>query len=1372
VFSRPTLFNRVPRVQYPDLSQVELELPNAPERNETSDIHWSIALMPLMGFGTMALFYLSRGNAMNAILPLVILAGVSIFSTIMLHRWRGRSAQKQQEQRQRDYERLLTNKEIRLHATQKAFMGMWANLYPTPAELFAKALDNAPNLWERRPQDVDFMRYRLGIGRVALPIHVKTADIDSLRGEDERILRLLERYRTLNGAPFVASLKDDGATAIVSKRSMALASVRAIVTQVALAHAPQDLQITVIAPTSAITDWDWAAWLPHVQQNEPLSVAFTPSTTRNTLGYLSQVLDQRRETQTQSPFILVVIDDPHALQSDPAYTLLLREGERWGVGVLCVVNAYSDVPSDCKTVLHIEVGGTFRYQKIGVGGMVWQGELIDQLPLTETTHIARALAPIQVAESETNGRVPSQVELLELYQISRVQHLTIQLAQRWTRPLDGVFPRPVPIGRESLTTETMLWLDETHHGPHGMLAGTTGSGKSELLQSLVCALAIEHDPRFLTFLLIDFKGGSTFRPFENLPHTVGMVTNLDVAEVRRVLEALKSDIEGRQQFLKEINVRDIHQYHRFYTTEERLKHPDYRPMPRLVIVVDEFAQLAREMPEFLSELVKTAQVGRSLGLHLILGTQSPMDVITDEMNANLQFRICLRVQNATASRSMLQRPDAAYLPSNRPGRGYLQVGERGLFKQFQGAYSGSEFQENPTEDQSILELMRATGDTLNLLKDSATLLNSSEPYSVAHAISDTIRAYVQQQRVPMPKRLLLPSLPQRHTLLNVHSGISGGCDGYRWVTSLDERGQVIPIGSAPIGLVDDVVNRTQYPLWINFNLSSQHPRLNEGHLLVVGAPASGKTTLLRTLALSLGVLHSPDALQMYFLSFTGAGLNTVSQLPHAEKVVTGAEPERVRRLFSRLLKTLDSRLNQASTVPHIVLFIDQYEQFREMYRDAHGQDLERIINEGRAVNIYVVLTASSITAIPDRTRAMIPQRIALQQASPADYVLTVGRVLQNIEAPFVQGRGFIHASPPLLMQVCLPSLNPLVTLNDSSVQESLSQAVNALQDAYRLMSLGQGNSHLYLQAPSQLTELPQKVTLAQLSPLQNSPAHVVTPLGWTDDDGLSVYSLDWWNDGVHFVVVGPPASGKTNLLQQVILSGARQHSPAQLRFLLVDFNQRSLRPLENLKHVIHRATDVLELKVQLNNLQAELTAFQRQGGILPVTALVIDDYELFVDVLANDYDVLHQLRHLTRFYNDVPFHVWVAGYLERPADPFIKQLLMRRSGLGLVTRESLQRLNLRTAHLSSELMTVGRAFVPQGNRVDVVQTAWVEDVTRYVNQLNDQVWIDDMNAHWFYPASKAQDFTRQANRFSLDSLDIDTQGLVDDLLNGNPNDVE
>ncbi len=1397
--------NRPPRLQLPQLPLETIDIPAPPKLPAPPAAAWFITVIPILGIGVLALFYIFRAfdnptNFLSA-LPLLFLALFSIGGALFAQRWRRLDYEQKRLETMLEYQRTLDKKRVRLQAASDAQIALLEARFPSPENTLTLALSRQPPLWERRPDDSDFATFRIGLGRIpsAIPVTAPNADLDT--PELERALTLSETYRFLNDAPVICALPEIFSVAFCGPRSQMMKTLRAALCRLATDHAPQDLHIHVIA--SRDSEWRWLEWLPHTSQSHRGGsadlLAFTPDDQHKLLTNLSQVIDERKQHRdvARTPHVLLIIDGTHLAESEAVYRTLLREGGTLGASVICVVNSLDNVPGDCRAVVEIADNGRFRLGQI-------EGSIADSLSLQEAEHIARALASVVIREADGGGRIPRHVDFLDLYNVSRVEELRQRIIANWSKPV-GQLPYPALIGRESLTAATEIWLDEDHHGPHGVLAGTTGSGKSELLQTLVCSLVIEHDPRLLNLLLIDFKGGSTFNVFADLPHTVGMITNLDGLLVERALEALKAETQYRQQFLKKMNVRDIMQYHRFYNRDDQ-------PLPHLFIIVDEFAQLAKEMPDFMRELVRTAQVGRSLGLHLLLGTQSPMEVVTEEMNANLQMRICLRVQNIEASRAMLRRPDAAYLPAGWPGRGYLQVGERS--KQFQTAYVGGDYvRTHGDEPQITLELITDNGIVIDLMADSrrASPISHDELYTTARAIVETVISCARE--IPPMPPLLLPPLEDRMTLAPALDKFAvGGWHEGEWLPpGRDHFRRPIKLGSAPIGLVDNVYDRTQYPLWVHLNANDREV---SGHLLVIGGPGSGKTTLLRTLALSESLFHPPDRLNLYFLSFTGGGLNDLGDLPHAESVVHGSETERVRRLFRRLIQILNARQRGTPAEPTIILFIDQYEQFRDTFYELHMADFERLVNEGRAVGIYLVITASGMAAIPERLRSLIPQRIALRVGAASDYLLTVGAV--RLESPLPKGRGFITHSPPVMCHISLPALDDHAD-TDAQILESMRELIHAMRESHA-------------QNPAPIRELPARIPLNSL-PLPRSDGadkqanirpdaaqlpsprsgeglgvgmrkglgegftNVITPLGRYDDDGLNIFSLDWRESGPHFVITGPPRSGKTNLLHAAVLSAAQQFSPDELRFLLVDFNARSLSALAPLKHVIARVTTPAELDSQLAHLQAELAyshsrkssdtssflplskALERgSGGEVDArglraevrTILIIDDYDLFAESLPTQ--TLRDLRDCAR----LDMHVWAAGYLERPVDPLIKLLLLKRSGFALVAKDSLLNLNVRIASLPNEPMPEGRAYYAQHSTVQVIQTALVENPPLMVNRINAQIWPDAPYARWLSdqsaaPPPSSPEIDSPPRR---DSLDIDTAGLIEDMLGKPPEDKD
>jgi len=1056
-------FNRPPRQQFPRLDNQPIDIPAPPPAPDLPDQNLLITVLPVLGIGVMAIFYVLRaaagglGSSLLFAIPLLILAIFVIAATVMAHRWRRKDHEKRTLQNELDCIRALQSKRARLQAANDAQIALLKATHLAPENWLQMALSRDLRLWERRATDSDFLSFRFGVGYVPTAVKINTPDPDLDNALLDRAFALADDYRTLENAPVVTSLQHDVAVGVYGQRGRMLAAMQSAICHLAMSHAPSELHIHLISSQTNYDDWQWMEWLPHCNYGQRTNaadlLAFDGDQTRNLLGNLSQIIDERKEHKDISrlPHLLVVFDNPQLAESEPIYSTILREGDLVGASALCLVSRFEYVPQDCRSVIAIEENGTFRYERGGTQPLTIAGTQIDKLSKQDAEHIARALSSVIMHESGSGGRIPRRVDFLDLYGVRYVHELKEQIRQRWEREIyQGVLPHPIPIGRESLAVSTEMQLDEDHHGPHGVLAGTTGSGKSELLQTLVCSLAIEHDPRLLNLLLIDFKGGSTFNSFADLPHVVGTITNLDGALIARALEALRAEIHWRQQFLEHTNVRDITQYTRYYIkSAQYLDQSQYDPLPHLFIIVDEFAQLARELPDFMRELVRIAQVGRSLGLHLILGTQSPMDVITDEMNANLQFRICLRVQNIEASRAMLRRPDAAYLPAGWPGRGYFQVGERALFKQFQTAFVGADYQppvENQAEDEEkILEIITDSGERVNLLPEIHTTYPPGvvpadalgEPYTVASAVCETIQDYSEAVNIPPANPILLPPLSESMTLAEPFSKIDyQGWDGEKW----QMPDQNYSVGSAPIGIIDDIYERTQHPLWIHLSANSDE---RSGHVIVVGSPGTGKTTFIRTLAISQAIQHPPEKLQMYLLSFTGAGLDTLGNLPHAETVIHGNETERVRRLFGRLIHLLDERqaTTEQTAQPIIMLCIDQYEQFRDSYREQHHAALDRLLNEGRSVGMVVVLTMSNIAAIPDRLRSLVQQRIALQLGDTGDYTLAVGRIRSYYDSYLPGGRGYVYHSPPLLCQTSFPCLLDYVS-NESDALKAMTETVS------------------------------------------------------------------------------------------------------------------------------------------------------------------------------------------------------------------------------------------------------------------------------------------------------------------------------------------
>jgi S-DNA-T family DNA segregation ATPase FtsK/SpoIIIE len=1109
-----------------EASAFRLPAPPAPPRHTPVPV--LVTLLPLLAAAGMAVVL---GSA--SLLLFAVLGPVSLVASVVSARRRDRRAFRAERER---HQQIRTDVERAAGAALRAEHDERHADHPDPAELIASAWQRDARLWRRRRGDADYLRLRVGTATQPSTIEVSAA----APGDPST--------RLSADVPAVISLAEHGVIGVAAPGADARALGYWLVVQAAILHSPRQLVICVlVADPRRAAAWRWIRWLPHCRREaaDAATVWFAAGAASRAacVAELRAMIEGRRDLPPQRAGhdVLVVLDGARALRSSPGMTMVLRSGPAVGVHTVCLDTDVRDLPAECRTVVepdgrHLTVrqdhGMTIRNVEpdlVGpTGGRRSPSGLLGTARWCES--VARALAPLRDPGGD-DGALPTTVPLSEIIHLHRPVATAIR--RRWAsarRAGAAAAGRPVPVGIAGGGTFALSLAGD---GPHGLIAGTTGSGKSELLQTIIVAHAVTYRPDELVFVLVDYKGGSAFAECAALPHTVGLVTDLDPHLVRRALTSLSAELRRREALLARSQAKDL----------EALGQAGRGPVPpRLVLVVDEFATLARELPDFVAGLVGLAQRGRSLGLHLLLATQRPSGVVSPEIRANTNLRIALRVTDAAESEDVVGRPDAALIGAATPGRAVVRAGPDRVTV-VQTGWVGGPARRAAGDGSSE----SSTPEVVPLPWPDRTDAESTGGHggpSVGSATRDTeltvlvhgVREAADALRIPDQPSPWLPPLPDRIPVLPPRS---------RPATT----GHSIDLGAVPVGLSDHCDLQLQRPFTFDVE--------DGGHLLVVGGPRSGRSTVLRTVAGAIAAALSPRDVHIYGLDCGGDALGALTALPHTGALVSRNEVDRVVRLLARLTATVEQRRRRfaadgvadlrearrsdgAVSPPYMVLLLDGFEGFLAEFEDLDGGDLVesllRLLREGPAAGLRVVLSADRRGLI-GRLASLVDERLVLRMADPGDYALA-GIGAADMPERLPAGRGVVIGGrfpAPVEVQVGLLDAEPTGRAQTAALRAVGSHA------ASRVAAAGPQQDD---RRPFRVEPLPDRVGRARMAAAlraRTAAPHHRAPrpglrvaLGLGGDD-LDVVEIDLADDP-GFVIGGPPRAGRSSALLTVAMS--------------------------------------------------------------------------------------------------------------------------------------------------------------------------------------------------------------------------------------------
>jgi DNA segregation ATPase FtsK/SpoIIIE, S-DNA-T family len=1098
-------FNRPARIRRAR-KETRVAFPAPPSEREAHPFPWIQVTAPLVLAGGAAMVMGEPRMLLFAVMS-PVMAGSSFMSN------RKRTTKRAEKESGR-YETELAAAEAALAQACATQTAEARRDFPDPAALAATATGPGRRLWERREGDVDALTMRVGLADLPADVVV------TRRGGEE------SEPPKLSWVPVTVDLGAAGVMGVAGPTPERRAVARWLVAQLAATRSPRELQVVVLTDADAGDDWEWVRWLPHVrvpEQQAPLALIGNDRTSReDRLRELVKLLDARQDAAKEqhgagvfSPAVVVVLDGVRSMRSLPGVPRLLREGPAVGIYSIGLDSDATRLAEEGKAEVLVDGSGPLGELRVD-GVPPVPNVLLDQVSPAWADEVARGLAPLRDVGSEEESVIPDAVRFVDLARITLDN--VDEVVARWT--LGG------------RTTEALVGasvdgpfsIDLKRDGPHGLVAGTTGSGKSEFLQTLVVSLALGNRPDAMNFVLVDYKGASAFGECERLPHTVGMVTNLDGHLTERALASLDAELQRREHVLRQLGAADVD------TAWERNPERAAREgLARLVIVIDEFAELVHELPEFVTGLIRIARVGRSLGVHLILATQRPAGVVSSEMRANTGLRVALRMEDKHDSTEVLESPDAAAILRSTPGRGYVRTGGGGSLVQFQTARVAGR-RKGSTEGVPPARVIPAPWNRLAYPPPPAPPGERASATAATDlsALVESIVAAAAKLDIPEPRRPWLPPLPSTVVLDQLPA-------------STGTEDAVVPV---PFGLEDHPALQAQGPA--TFDVAGG------GHLLVIGAARSGRSTVLRTLAAALARSVSPSDVHLYGLDFGNGALLPLAALPHCGAVVQRSETDRVERLVARLTDEVARRqallakagygdvaeqrdaARPGERLPYLVVLLDRWEGFTAQFPpDTASQvpaSLTRLVREGLGAGVRFVI-AGDRSLLSDRLSTLVDDKLVLRLADRNDYRM-VNLSPKAIPDEMAPGRA-LRADSGSELQIALVTEDPSGQAQGEALRRLGEEA------AGRWPVEGRANR------PFKVDVLPTSVTLTEVAPLAAGARAADAPL-WAfvgvGGDELNGFGVDLGAEGGGFVIAGPAKTGRSTALlgmaQSLLAGGA------------------------------------------------------------------------------------------------------------------------------------------------------------------------------------------------------------------------------------------
>ncbi|MFS0853845.1 type VII secretion protein EccCa [Microbacterium sp. 179-I 3D4 NHS] len=1177
------------------------------------------AVLPIVGsLSSITMMVLLRGNPMFVVIGAVILVVALVGGIGLAFTARGTAVRQRRLQRERYLDHLeRVRSDLRERAGDVRAEAL--RRHPAPGALIDAGHDPARR-WERRPGDADFLDVRVGVADLPLLPLSLPEETNPVAPSDPIMRaaasRLVDAGRIVQRMPATIDLAVGGQVAIIGGRAEVLGTARALAAQIATFHSPEEVHLAAVIPASALPEWRGFDLLPHAQApqadpNRVLSrrVAPTLDDLMSTIG--GEIRDRvaaataaRRAGRTSRPVRLVLfLDEGDGVATPiPRWDPILRLADL-GITVIHLLDDRLKEPGEVSARIVIDDAG--RMTIAGAGREPVDGVVGDAVEAALLDTIARPLAPLRLTRASASEA--SETAIPDLGGMLGVGDLLELDTRRSWAPRTGADFLRVPLGVDDRGDPVLLDLKESAQlgmGPHGICIGATGSGKSELLRTLVLGLATTHGPDDLSMILVDYKGGAAFAPFARLPHIAGLIDNLadDPQLIERARASINGEVVRRQQLLKSAgDAASITEYR-----QRREERPDLPVLPHLFLVIDEFGELLTAEPDFVDLLLTIGRIGRSIGVHLLLSSQRIDAGRLRGLDTYLSYRLGLRTFSTAESAMVLDTADAFHLPAI-PGYAYLKV-DTSVYTRLRAGYVSGPAPESdlPETDADDEPRVRVIPPYDAVQPPTVAEGEPVVPVAATRSGRTLMEAVVEQLAAAAPRTapVWLPPLP---TVLAL-GAVAAEAGSESPPTAVLASAAVLPAPAMPglrlpIGLLDEPAQQRQGAWMLDLARSG-------GHVTVMGAPLSGRSTFLRTLAASLALTRTPREVSVYGLDLTGGGLGRIEGFPHVGGVATRGHRERIGRMLEELTvmlrvreevfrtEGLDSvedmrRRHAAGRLPQlpsadVVLLVDGFGALRGEFEEFE-QPVAGLLERGGSYGMHVVATITRWNDVRGNHQSLIGTRLELRLNDAGESQLA--RKLSSSLRVDEPGRALTDGL--LFAQVALP-------VREESEASAVGEALEALAQSSAEAWAGPEAAPIRL--------LPEDLDPASLADPGGGPA--VIPLGLRQDT-MKTAALDLAHADPHLLLLGDTGCGKTTTLRGIIRGAVARHTPEELVIALMDVRGGLADDIPEEYLGGHAASAPLARQLAAS-IAVELEKRQAARGGGPRILVVVDDF----DVLA------------------------------------------------------------------------------------------------------------------------------------------------------------